>query len=153
MYNCIFNFALYLKAMSRKKKKRRVIIFRPAGEENKINKNSSLFDILAFIGQRTYLYLKSWQQLTQAKAWIHRMFQYLKTFRRFSQSNLLLEALIIAGVARQIVLVWVARYVALKCTWNWLYFHPDRISSTTFLSPNSPQNIFSTSALERLSGS
>lgn len=59
MYDCIFNFALYLKAMSRKKKKRRVIIFRPAGEENKINKNSSSFDILAFIGQRTYLYLKS----------------------------------------------------------------------------------------------
>lgn len=58
MYNCIFNFALYLKAISRKKK-RRVIIFRPAGEENKINKNSSLFDMLAFIGQRTYLYLKS----------------------------------------------------------------------------------------------
>lgn len=50
MYNCIFNFVLYLKVMLRKKKKCRVIIFRLVGEENKINKNFFLFDILIFIG-------------------------------------------------------------------------------------------------------
>lgn len=101
MLLCYYFRFILSHAKKKKKQTRRVrgnkIIFRTAGEANKVNKTSPRCLISTFIGQRLYLSEKLTISLLKLKIeYISCLFEDFS----FCQSNLLLEAMIISNVGR-----------------------------------------------------